>query len=238
MKNLVLFLSLIVLSFESVTFASNTQAPLTPEEKRFHMNRIIAAYETYEWNYVVAWSEAYLQLCDTIGPIATLYAEGLAATGQVEKAIKVLDEQIALDPKNYYYTQTKGNIYMFAGDYDSALNAFQQVVAVNPNYARPFVYMGDVYASREDVPNAVDNYLRAVDLFYRHDAYDECLDYTEKVLALQPQSLWGILFRAATFYVTDQKSEYKVLLKEINQMNDPEVKEILKQMVEAKGKKL
>lgn len=208
---------------------------LTLEEKNFHLNRIVAAYNTYEWDSVVSWCEAYISLSDSIELVTTLYAEGLAATGDVEKAIEILDKKLTVNPDDYMCIQTKGNIYMFIGDLDNALVAFERVLAINPNYARPLVYCGDIYAAKKMTDKAADYYLKAVGLFYENDSYNECMEFTGKVLELQPNNGYGLIFKAATLYLTNETNEYNRLVNRIKKLGNQQWLEHLNNLIEMKN---
>lgn len=234
MNKLLYLIVLSIISFSAISCQVKKRG-LTPEEKKFHLNRIMSAYNTQEWDSVVSWSEAYIMLSDSIEPITILYAEGLAATGDADKAIEILDKQISGNPDNYMCIQTKGNIYMFLGEWDNALVAFEQVLAINPNYARPLVYCGDIYAAKKMTDKAADYYLKAVGLFYENDSYNECMEFTGKVLELQPNNGYGLIFKAATLYLTNETNEYNRLVNRIKKLGNQQWLEHLNNLIEMKN---
>lgn len=214
----------------------NIQISEKPEKTYENLESIlIEAYNNHDWQTVTIMGNRILSKGDSLGTMLTLYAEGLAATGKIEESIKILDNHLSTNPDDYLCIQTKGNIYMSVQDYEHALDAFEQVISLNPNYARPLIYSADVYVLKEDIEKAISYYLKAIDLFYAHDAYSECLKYTGVVLDLQPDNQWGLVFRAATLYEIGNMEEYNSLLNRIKETGNERMNEILTEMIRMKN---
>ena len=148
---------------------------------------LVEAYNNGDW-------EKILSICDTLYDekdsknIAIIYSEALAATGNFEASIEVLDRKMAQEPGNYYVLQSKGNTYSVAEQYDSAIYYFDRVIEMKPTYARPYINKGDIYTRLDDKENAISNYMKAVYLFDRNSCLDEVYQYCNKILELDPSN--------------------------------------------------
>lgn len=144
---------------------------------------LVEAYNNGDW-------EKIHSICDTLYDekdsknIAIIYSEALAATGNFEASIEVLDRKMAQEPGNYYVLQSKGNIYSVAEQYDSAIYYYDRVIEIKPTYARPYIIKGDIYTKLNDKENAVSNYLKAVYLFDGNGCIDEVTQYCSLILEL------------------------------------------------------
>lgn len=229
MRKTVLFCGCLILFF---VFASCKSRPsLTEEERNSYLRKIGAAYNVYEWDSVVVWSEELLALGDTLGNYTPLYAEGLAAIGNPEKAINVLDKRLSETPSDYQCIQTKGNIYCMVGDMEHALQCFDDVIAINPYYARPYIYKADLYSASGNIEGAIDNYCRALELFFNNKVYNECLYYSNQILQLSPNNSWGLLFLAATHCCMNNNNEYRKARKDLLKYGGQNAANILDEMI-------
>lgn len=146
-------------------------------------NLLVEAYNKGDW-------EKILSICDTLyneddtRNVAIVYSEALAATGNYDESIVVLDRKIAQDPSNYYIFQSKGNTYSVAEQYDSAIYYYDKVIEMKPTYARPYVNKGDIYERIGDNQHAVASYLEAVHLFAGNGFKDEVYMYCKRILDL------------------------------------------------------
>ena len=66
--------------------------------------------------------------------------------------------------------RTRKNVYiglsnLQKGDYEVAIDKFNKVIELKPNYARAFEYRADATKNIEDYPSAVKDYDRAIDLY-------------------------------------------------------------------------
>ena len=161
---------------------SKQQKPVTPEEKT--AGEIFAeAYQKGDWSTVVAIGDTLIGENDTMN-LAIGYAEGLIATGNPDKALKVLSKKLESNPQDYYLYQTKGNVYVSMEQYDSALICYDKVIEMKPTYARAFINEGAIYELKGNKEKAIENYLAATDLFLRNKYYAEAKEFASRVLSL------------------------------------------------------
>lgn len=136
------------------------------------MDLISEAYENNNWDLVISIGDTLIGDDDPKN-ISIIYAEALASKGNIEKAIHVLDNKIAIKPDDYYLLQTKGNVYYVAEKYDSAIVCYNKVIDMRPTYARPYVYEGEIYAELGKKQKAIARYLEAIELFATNNLIDD-----------------------------------------------------------------
>ena len=146
---------------------------------------LIEAYKNRDWEKVLSICDTLYNEDDTTG-VALLYSEALTATGNIEKAIIVLDRKIAQDPNDYYAIQSKGNTYNVAEVYDSAIYYYDRVIKIRPTYARPYINKGSIYERIGNNEKAVSCYLEAVHLFAENKFWEEVYLYSKRILELDP----------------------------------------------------
>ncbi len=156
--------------------------------------------------------ETVVKLCDpiyeregTVDELAIAYALALGQIGKAEKAIGVLKDQITKEPLDYKLHQVLGDICLVERDYDEAIKAYDTVIRLNPNYARPYIHLGMIYEEKEQSDKAAENYTEATRLFITYDYFDETIDYGCKVLKYDKSNL-EMLYYVALAY--DKKKEY------------------------------
>lgn len=156
--------------------------------------------------------ETVVKLCDpiyeregTVDELTIAYALALGQIGKAEKAIGVLKDHITKEPLDYKLHQVLGDICLVERDYDEAIKAYDTVIRLNPNYARPYIHLGMIYEEKEQSDKAAENYTEATRLFITHDYFDETIDYGCKVLKYDKSNL-EMLYYVALAY--DKKKEY------------------------------
>ena len=147
------------------------------------VRKLVEAYQSKDWKTVVAIADTLYDEIES-PDIARLYAEALAATDNSQKAIAVLERQIAKHPDDYYLYQTKGNVCFVAGSLDSAIANYDKVIAIRPTYARPYMYEGEIYEAKGDTANAIARYLSAARLFAENNFAAETVEYCKRILLL------------------------------------------------------
>lgn len=166
--------------FQSCDNTSKSQQAIPPKNA---LELISEAYENNNWDKVISIGDTLIGEDDPKN-ISIIYAEALAAKGNIEKAINVLNKKIATNPNDYYLYQTKGNIFYIAEEYDSAIINYDKVIELGPAYARPYVCEGEIYTIIGEKQKAIARYLEAVRLFGANDFIDETLYFCNTVLEL------------------------------------------------------
>ena len=149
---------------------------------------LMEAYKNHNWNVVVAIGDTLIGDDDPKN-ITIPYAEALAAVGNYQKAIILLDKKITKNPSDYYLFETKGNVFYAAEEFDSALVNYEIVISMKPTYARPYINEGEIYEIVGEKEKAISSYIVAAKLFAVNNFSNESLEFCNRVLNLDPSNI-------------------------------------------------
>ena len=121
MANKIITLGVLVILLCSCNSKKNSQEVNQPKRGG---ELIEEAYKQGDWDLIISVGDTLIGDDDPHN-ISIAYAEALAAKGNIEKAINVLNRKIAQKPEDYYLYQTKGNVFSVAEKYDSAIANYQ-----------------------------------------------------------------------------------------------------------------
>lgn len=170
---------------------------------------VIAALEEADWTRIVEICDVIYRKRGTVESMAIAYATALENTGRHEKAVKVLNEQIEVEPNNYYLYQTLGEIHQYRDEHDEAISAYEKVIEMAPAYARPYINLGKIFQERGDKEKAIENYLNAIELFADNKYYDEVIEYGTEILKMDENHQRTLLLMQ---YAYMHKSQHKEAL--------------------------
>ena len=145
------------------------------------------AYKQGNWDLIISVGDTLIGDDDPHN-ISIVYAEALAARGNYEKAINVLNRKIAQEPEDYYLYQTKGNVYTVAEKYDSAIANYDIVIEMNPQYARTYINEGEIYEVLGEKEKSIKKYMVAAYLFARNNFDEEAHEMERRILRLDPDN--------------------------------------------------
>lgn len=166
-----------------LTSCQNKQPSQVASEPKSDAQKLVEAYQKQDWKTVVSIGDTLIGEKDTIN-LTIPYAEALAATGNPQKALILLDKKLASTPDDYYLYQTKGNVYYLMEKFDSALINYEKVIEMKPTYARAYIFEGEIYELIGDKERAIANYLAAVKLFAANNYFQETKEFAARVLSL------------------------------------------------------
>lgn len=172
-----LFIVIITCSCQNRQLSSGVLVDKTDGQK------FAEAYKEGDWETVISIGDTLIDDSDKMN-LSIGYAEALAAVGNTQKALDVLNRKLQKEPDNYYVYQTKGNIYYMLSQHDLAIINFEKVVALRPRYARPYMYLGEIYEIIGCKEQAIKYYLVATRLFAENGLVKEAMEYGNRVLAL------------------------------------------------------
>lgn len=172
---------------------------------------LVDAYNQQDWEKVVGYGMALEEHGDTIGNLTIAYAEGLCACGYYEKARKILLDRIKSHPEDQldYLYKTLGVLCYCEGKFDDAITYYKKSVEINPFYARSFINMAGVYYELHKYEESTDNYLKAIELFYAHSAYEETETFSKQILEMNDKNIEAYIYLAATCYKQNRNEEYE-----------------------------
>ena len=116
--------------------------------------------------------------------ISLFYAVAHAFNSDYDKGIQLLKDSVVSSAKPQLLYHEMGNLFLGKGDTAQAIIAYKQALDCNPNYARPYLAMAEVYKSKGEKEMALNNYLAAVRLFAEYEAYEDMATYAATALKL------------------------------------------------------
>lgn len=184
MANKVIFLGVLTIMLCSCNNRSNNQQA---NQAKQGGELIEEAYKQGNWDLIISVADTMIGDDDPHN-ISIAYAEALAAKGNIEKAINVLNRKITQKPDDYYLYQTKGNVFAVAEKYDSAIANYDMVIEMKPTYARPYINEGEIYEVLGKKEKAIEKYMVATYLFAKNKFEAEAYEMESKILRLDPDN--------------------------------------------------
>ena len=184
MANKIIAIGVLVIMLCSCNNRSNNQQA---NQAKQGGELIEEAYKQGNWDLIVSVGDTMIGDDDPHN-ISIAYAEALAAKGNIEKAINVLNRKITQKPDDYYLYQTKGNVFAVAEKYDSAIANYDMVIEMKPTYARPYINEGEIYELQGEKEKAIEKYMVATYLFAKNNFEAEAYEMESKILRLDPDN--------------------------------------------------
>lgn len=145
--------------------------------------QISEAYKSGDWGTVILLTDSLrnngIPYTEYIGDkgFDVAYCEALISTDDADKAIDEIMKHVAtINPKDFYAFHTLGVAYCAVRDTLKAIDAYNNSVKINPGYARPYLHLAHIYATK-DAEKSMDNYSMAIQLLGNHELYDDVLKY-------------------------------------------------------------
>ena len=184
MANKIIAIGVLVIMLCSCNNRSNNQQA---NQAKQGGELIEEAYKQGNWDLIISVADTIIGDDDPHN-ISIAYAEALAAKGNIEKAINVLNRKITQKPDDYYLYQTKGNVFAVAEKYDSAIANYDMVIEMKPTYARPYINEGEIYEVLGKKEKAIKKYMVATYLFAKNKFEAEAYEMESKILRLDPDN--------------------------------------------------
>jgi putative PEP-CTERM system TPR-repeat lipoprotein len=132
----------------------------------------------------------------------------LLEQGEAKAALQVANEGAVRFPENPRIQEMMGLAEMAAGNYNQAAQAFNKMIALQPNAVEPMVRLAEVHLARKDVPAAIaqlrkvvgikPDFVRAqaslITLLSRTGKMDEALAQAKAVQAQMPNEPYGWVY--------------------------------------------
>jgi tetratricopeptide (TPR) repeat protein len=80
--------------------------------------------------------------------------------GSIEpmRGIGLLKEVLEVEPENIKAHVNLGYFSIKSGQYEKAIERFEKVIQINPDYPESYLYLGDIYETQKDLEKAIVNY--------------------------------------------------------------------------------
>ena len=117
---------------------------------------------------------------DSIQRILKVIQPGLSEPVISTNAVEQSETQVQPQDANAYFDQ--GNTYQSAGDFDRAIEDFNETIQLNPHDAIAYIRRGIVYGEQGDFDRAIEDFNEAIQL-NPHDAiayYNRAATYSKK----------------------------------------------------------
>jgi len=82
-----------------------------------------------------------------------------------EDEITELKAEPVWDPLRANKSMEVGTFYLKSGNYDAAIDRFEEAARLQPNLARPYLKLGETYEKKKDLPKAVASYRKYLELY-------------------------------------------------------------------------
>jgi len=116
---------------------------LQPDHPESHLYRSLIAHR-FEWQWQQAYDSARLALDSAPGNAQILAAASTAAftLGRFEEGIELIRKAIPLDPLVLSHRLKYGLMLEFSGQYQAAIDAYRELMTLNPEYPAVRAYLG------------------------------------------------------------------------------------------------
>ena len=155
----------------------------------------------------------YVDTLKTLGVnmpnVALEYAVAYAYMGNFDKGIQILKDSISTSTKPQLLYNELGSIYWAKGDTASAIIAYKQAIECNPNYARPYINLAELYKCKDEKELAINHYFEAIKLFAQNEYYEEMGDFATEVLNIDSTNIEANKFLQYYYY---KEKDYKTAL--------------------------
>jgi len=135
------------------------------------LRAVFAVFAAFVGSLVIAGPAAAQESALDKGP-APPYAEAAPAPEPVEPAY---------DPVRADKSVEIGTFYLKRGNYDAAIERFQDATRFQPKLARPYVLMGEAYERKGDVDRALASYKKYLDVYRAAPDREKILKRIEKL---------------------------------------------------------
>lgn len=140
--------------------AAREESRLT-ERERLHVRLELAWVDKRRDDMLTAAKELRQKYPNDVRGAQVLAGTELAK-GETEKAIKIFEELLAVDPNNAEAYNLIGYFHGYRGEYDKAMEALTKYKFISPDNANPFDSLGEVQAYSGRYNEAIENLHRAL----------------------------------------------------------------------------
>lgn len=186
----------------------------TPPNKQDNKNTVLVdnfknAYSSGEWEQTLFYLDTLKALGIDLQNVIPIKAECYAGLGKYDNAISILEKEIELDtmPDIHYIYKTLGDVLYLKGDIEKAISAYENTIDIRPSYARPYVNLGELYLSQGNKQQSVDYFVLAIRLFVANEFYAEVIEFSGKVLSIDPVNVEAYKYLQYALYELQQYND-------------------------------
>ena len=171
---------------------------LDPEMAQAYINLSDLYYKTGDLASAVGTLQRASYELESNLTIAHLLARVYIEDQRWDDAISELERVLDGEPENYDAYYDLGHVYFELGDYETAIDNFENVIAYEQNQNNELLYyaLAQAYEANNQIDKAISNYLKAIAvndkftlaykkvgiLFLAREDYDDAIEYFENYL--------------------------------------------------------
>ncbi len=152
------------------------------------MERMTELYNSGEYSEFIKLAENELKNSDNDFELFLALSDAYGNLGDYDKAFYYANKLLEKEPTNYYAILAIGNYNFILEKLDSAEIYYNEVLRINPNYARANLNLAQLYIKQDNKTKAIEQYLNAIELFKKNNFNDEVIYYSKEVLKLDPNN--------------------------------------------------
>ena len=152
------------------------------------MERITELYNSREYVEFIKLAENELKKSENDFGFYLALSDAYGNLGDWDKAFYYAEKLLDKEPSNYYALFAIANYNFILEKLDSAEFYYNKVLTINPNYARANLNLAELYTKQDNKAKAVEQYLKAIELFRDNNFNDEVIHYSNEVLKLDPDN--------------------------------------------------
>lgn len=164
---------------------SQTTEEKSPDEK---MERITELYNSGQYAEFIKEAEAELSKSQKDFGFFLALSDAYGNLNNFEKAFYYARKQLELEPSDYYTMLALGNYYFVLEKLDSAEFYYNKVLEIRPTYVRANLNLAQLFENQNKKNEAIEQYLKAIELFKQNNFKEEVIQYSKQVLKLDPNN--------------------------------------------------
>lgn len=188
-KNILLSFTVLSLILNS---CQNKKAPIAQiSEEKSHdelMEKITELYNSKKYEEFIKAAEAELSKSSKDFGFYLALSDAYGNLNNFEKAFYYARKQLESEPSDYYTLFALGNYHFVQGKLDSAEFYYNKVLDIRPTYARANLNLAQLFEKKNKKDEAVEQYLKAIELFKENNFNDEVILYSRQILKLDPSN--------------------------------------------------
>lgn len=152
------------------------------------MERITELYNSRKYVEFIKLAENELKNSENDFGFYLALSDAYGNLGDWDKAFYYAEKLLDKEPSNYYALFAIANYNLILEKLDSAEFYYKKVLTINPNYARANLNLAELYTKQDHKAKAVEQYLKAIELFRDNNFNDEVIHYSNEILKLDPDN--------------------------------------------------
>jgi serine/threonine-protein kinase len=157
--------------------------------------------------------------------------------GSIDAALAAVKRALGLDPLSLLFQSTVGLLHYSARRYDEAIDQFQQVLELEPNFFHSILHLGDAYLAKgmhQDAESAYQKvhrsvgrhsylYTRFVELYAMWSRRDDAMKYRKELIAMSKEEFVPPTHIGWTYLALDEYDEAFAWFDKAYQERDPQL---------------